>query len=146
MKFFVVVLGSLTRMLLDLRWPSSITCIVTLHSTFLCFDILLLGYGYSLLLISHVLYHFSLVFSDVSVVACLYVTLYFANVSLCSLENIFHRPPQMVPGTLSMIGSSRTTCLTFHASCKHLASCQEHIVDAIQHVLVFWLENLSSPC
>ena len=109
MKFSVVVLGSLTRILLALRRSSSITCTITLHSTVLCFDILHLGYGYSLLPTLHVLYYFFLVFSEVSVIACLYVTLYYANVSPCSLENFIHSPPETVPGTLSMIGPSRST-------------------------------------
>jgi hypothetical protein len=111
-KFSVVVLGSLTRMLLGCADH------LELHVYF-PFYFALVRYSppwlwlLSMFPISHVLYYFSLVFFDVSVMACLYVTLYYTNVSSCSLEDFFHPPPQMVLGTQPMIGLSRLLASRF---------------------------------
>ena len=50
-------------------------------------------------------FFFGILLLCVLVIAYLYVTLYYANVSPCSLENSFHFPPQTVRGTLSMIAA-----------------------------------------
>jgi hypothetical protein len=92
-----------------LRRPSSITCIVTLHSTLLWFDILHLGYGYSLCSRYHM---FCTPFFGI--LRCVGYGLSVCDAVLRECiampsRNTFHSLPQMVPGTLSMIGLSHST-------------------------------------
>ena len=56
--------------------------------------------------------YFSLVFSYLLVIACLYVALYFVNVSRYSLDNFLRSLAQMVTGSLSMIGLSQRAHLS----------------------------------
>jgi hypothetical protein len=102
-------------MFLGLRWPSRITCVLSL-SILLCFDILYLGYVRSLCyrITRSVLTRLTLLFFGI--LLRVGYGLFVCNPCIMrmyrhALENCFHSSPRMVSETLSMIGLSQRTHL-----------------------------------